>query len=330
MRILVTGGAGYIGSHVCKRLAEAGMQPIVYDNLSTGHRWAVKWGPLIEGDLADKTRLMALFDRIRLDAVIHLAARAYVGESVSDPARYYSNNYVGTLNLLECMRAAQVNSIVYASSCSTYGIQTETPIPEDAIQRPVNPYGESKYFAEQTLAWYAKSYGLRFVTLRFFNVAGADAEAEIGEVHIPETHLIPLAIQAALGRSGVLEVFGNDYRTNDGTAIRDYIHVSDVSDALVSALRYSIDGHGCVTLNLGSGTGHSVTEVVRAVERETGQGVPVCFAPRRSGDPPVLVADVTRARELLGWSPARSTLDNIVTDAIAWEFNGVTQAMATR
>jgi UDP-arabinose 4-epimerase len=317
-RVLVTGGAGYIGSHTCKALAAAGYLPVAFDNLAGGHRWAVKWGPLVEADLADRDALAQALRAHEIGAVVHFAAFAYVGESMADPGRYFRNNVANTLNLLEAMQAAGVGDIVFSSTCATYGIPAALPIAEDHPQAPVNPYGESKLFVERALHWHGVAHGLRWMALRYFNAAGADPEGDLGEDHDPETHLIPLAIETALGRRAQLQIFGADYATADGTAVRDYIHVTDLADAHVRALRHLEVGGRSMALNLGTGRGHSVREVVAAVERVVGRRVDVTLAPRRAGDPPVLVASPGLAREVLAWQPRHSDLDTIVATACAW------------
>jgi len=316
--VLVTGGAGYIGSHTCKALAAAGYSPIALDSLVYGHRWAVRWGPLERVDLADRDAVARALRDHRIDAVIHFAAYAYVGESMTDPGKYFRNNVANTLNLLEAMRAASVRAIVFSSTCATYGVPDAVPIAEDHPQRPVNPYGESKLFIERALHWHGVAHGLRWMALRYFNAAGADPDGEIGEDHEPETHLIPLAIETALGRRSELQVMGTDYPTPDGTAVRDYIHVTDLADAHVRALRYLAEGGTSGSLNLGTGNGHSVREVVAMVERVSGRKVNTRNAPRRAGDPPALVAAPGRARELLGWESRWSSLESIVRTAFRW------------
>ena len=316
--VLVTGGAGYIGSHACKALAAAGYRPVVFDNLSRGHREAVRWGPLVEGELADGALLSAAIDRYRVAAVMHFAAYAYVGESVADPALYYRNNLNGTLSLLDAMRETGVDKIVFSSTCATYGIPAGVPISETAPQLPVNPYGETKLAIERALHWYGEAYGMRSVSLRYFNAAGADPEGEIGERHDPETHLVPLVLQAALGRRPHVEIYGTDYPTPDGTAIRDYIHVRDLATAHLRALEHLYAGRAGAALNLGTGTGRSVREVIAAAEAVSGRPVPWCPAPRRPGDPPALVADPSRAAELLGWRAELSDLETIMRTALAW------------
>lgn len=315
--VIVTGGAGYIGSHVAKSLHRTGFVPVTVDNLSRGHEWAVKWGPIEKVDINDTVVLERIFNRYRPVAVVHLAALAYVGESVSDPYRYYRNNVVGTLSLLEAMQAAGCDRIVFSSTCATYGIPDIVPITEDAPQLPVNPYGASKFTVERILADADTAYGLRSVSLRYFNAAGADPDGDIGEVHDPETHLIPLALAAA-GTTFPLNVFGDDYDTQDGTCVRDYVHVSDLAQAHVLALRWLLDGNPSRNFNLGNGHGSSVLDVIDAVRRVTGLSVPCTFAPRRAGDPPRLVADARNAIEQLGWRPQRSSLDVQITDAWNW------------
>ncbi len=316
--ILVTGGAGYIGSHACKALAQAGYLPVVYDNLSRGHREAVRWGPLVEAELADRARLCAAIAEHRVEAVMHFAAFAYVGELVGDPALYYRNNFSGSLALLEAMRELEVGEIVFSSTCATYGNPESVPIRETAPQNPVNPYGETKLAIERALHWYGQAYGLRAVSLRYFNAAGADFEGEIGEDHAPETHLVPLVLQAALGRRAAIEVYGTDYPTPDGTAIRDYIHVSDLAAAHVSALARLRAGGAGIALNLGTGQGHSVREVIAAAAAVSGRKVPARDAPRRPGDPPVLVADPSLAAKTLGWQARHSSIETIIGTALAW------------
>lgn len=316
--ILVTGGAGYIGSHVCKALAGAGHVPVTYDNFVSGHRWAVKWGPLEEGDIQDGRRLNAVFEFYQPRAVIHLAAYAYVGESVDQPGKYYRNNVAGSLTLLEAMRDQRIDNIIFSSSCSTYGVPRQIPITEDHELDPINPYGSSKVMVERFIRDFGHAHGIRSVTLRYFNAAGADPGGELGEEHSPETHLVPLLIKAGLGHLPVVQIYGTDYNTPDGTPIRDYIHVSDLADAHVRALTYLLEQPDSFTCNLGTGRGYSVREIIAAIEAATGKSVPVRAAPRRSGDPPVLVADPTRATRRLGWTPRLSSLENIITTAWRW------------
>jgi UDP-glucose-4-epimerase GalE len=316
--VLVTGGAGYIGAHACKSLARAGYEPVVFDNLSRGHRAAVRWGPLIQGELADRERLRSAIEQYRVAAVMHFAAYAYVGESVSDPALYYRNNLGGSLSLLEAMRASGVDRMVFSSTCATYGIPDSVPIEETAPQLPVNPYGETKLAIERALHWYGQAYGVRSVSLRYFNAAGADPDGEIGESHDPETHLVPLVLQAACGRRAQIDIYGTDYPTPDGTAIRDYIHVADLAAAHLRAFEHLRAGNGSVALNLGTGRGHSVREVIAAAEAVAGKTVPRREVARRPGDPAALVADPARAAELLGWRAEMSDLETIIRTALAW------------
>ena len=316
--ILVTGGAGYIGSHACKALAQAGFTPVSYDNLVYGHRWAVRWGPLEEGDIADRERLDAVIERYRPAAVMHFAAYAYVGESVSDPGKYYRNNVAGTLTLLEAMRDHGIGQLVFSSTCATYGIPQRTPIDEDHPQCPINPYGASKLMIERMLHDFDTAHGLHSVALRYFNAAGADPDGEIGEDHEPETHLIPLALQAALGQRDSLQVFGTDYPTLDGSCIRDYIHVADLARAHVQALRYLADGGATTALNLGTGRGYSVLEVIEAARKVTGRDISTQLRARRPGDPPILTAAADKARHLLGWQPRQADLTETLSHAWRW------------
>ncbi|MDP2063787.1 MAG: UDP-glucose 4-epimerase GalE [Phaeovulum sp.] len=317
-RVLVTGGAGFIGSHACKALARAGHLPVAYDTLEIGHADAVRWGPLVVADVRDGTTLRATLAEHRIDAVMHFAAYAYVGESVLEPAKYWGNNVGCMISLLDACRSAGVSRVVFSSSCATYGLPDRLPITEDAPQRPINPYGRTKLACEEMLRDHAAAYGLHYAALRYFNAAGADPEGEIGERHDPETHLIPLALLAASGRAGPLAILGTDYDTPDGTCIRDYIHVADLARAHVLALGHLLAGGGNLAVNLGSGLGHSVREVVAAVERVTGHKVPVREVPRRVGDPPVLTADPARAAEVLGFRTTHSDLHRILQDAAPW------------
>jgi UDP-arabinose 4-epimerase len=323
LNILVTGGAGYIGSHTAKALAEAGFQPVVIDNLYTGHRWAVKWGPFIEGDIGDSNLVRRVVEEYRIAAVVHLAAYALVGESMQNPGKYFRNNVVSSLTMLDALVEGCVQNVVFSSTCATYGTPMRLPLEETHPQSPVNPYGESKLFVEKMLHWYGGAYGIRSVCLRYFNAAGADPEGEIGEDHDPETHLIPLVILAALDQQPKLKVFGTDYPTPDGTAVRDYIHVADLSAAHVAAVRYLLDGGESVALNLGTGSGNSVKEVVQIVEKVSGLPVPRIEHPRRAGDPATLVAKADRAREVLGWTPRFAKLEDIVETAWRWHSSRV-------
>jgi UDP-arabinose 4-epimerase len=319
--VLIVGGAGYIGSQTAKAVAAAGLDPVVFDNLVYGHEWAVKWGPLVRGDLADRPLLTDVMKQHRVDAVIHFAAYAYVGESVTNPRKYFGNNVTGSLNLLDAMLDAGVRDVVFSSTCATYGEPQRVPISEDHPQNPVNPYGETKLAVEKMLHWYAQAYGIRYAALRYFNAAGADPDGEVGETHAPETHLIPLAIEAALG-TGELAIFGTDYPTPDGTAIRDYIHVADLADAHLRALAKLRDGTPSLRLNLGTGQGQSVRAVIAAVSRVTGKSVRTREVGRRAGDPPALVADARQAGAALGWKPRYPELDTIVEHAVRWRTHG--------
>ncbi len=321
MRVLVTGGAGYIGSHTAKVLARSGFEPIVLDNLSAGHRWAVKWGPLVEGDLGDSALIREVIKSYRVQAVVHFAAFTYVGESMQRPRQYFRNNVTYTLRLLDAMMDQSVKHIVFSSSCATYGIPASVPIGEEQVQTPINPYGESKRMVERILPWYGEAYGLRWTALRYFNAAGADPDGELGEDHSPETHLIPLAIHAALGQKPALEIYGTDYSTPDRTAIRDYTHVMDLAEAHVAALRHMLKSHENAAINLGTGSGHSVRQVVAAVERVSGRRVPVREVQRRAGDPPELIAGPDKAKDLLGWQPRYSSLESIVQTAWNWHIS---------
>jgi UDP-glucose-4-epimerase GalE len=318
MRILVTGGAGYIGSHTAMVLAAAGHEPVVFDDMSQGHDWAVKWGPLERGSLSNPARLAQVFAAHPIDAVVHFAASALVGESMTNPAKYFRNNTVATLNLLDAMRDAGVSTLVFSSTCATYGDPVRVPIDETHPQVPVNPYGESKLMIEKIMRWYGEAYGLRWMALRYFNAAGADPEGRIGEDHDPESHLIPLVIGAAQGARPPVKIFGTDYPTADGTAIRDYIHVLDLADAHLRALDRLRSGTASQAINLGTGRGHSVREVVDTIARVAGKPVPVVESPRRPGDPPELVAAPERARDVLGWTCRYAELETIVRHAWAW------------
>jgi UDP-arabinose 4-epimerase len=316
--VLVTGGAGYIGSHACKALSKAGYLPIAYDNLVYGHEWAVKWGPLEEGDILDRARLDAVLAKYRPQAAMHFAAFTYVGESVSDPAKYYRNNVDGSLTLLEALRDQGIKNFVFSSTCATYGVPDKVPIPETQAQRPINPYGTTKLMVELMLRDFEAAHGIKWSALRYFNAAGADPDNEIGEAHDPETHLIPLVLDAASGRRENITVFGTDYDTRDGTCIRDYVHVTDLADAHVLALQALERGAPSAAYNLGNGTGFSVSEVIEAARRVTGIDVPVVLSGRRPGDPDALVGDASRARADLGWEPRLFEIDQIVGTAWAW------------
>ena len=321
MRVLVTGGAGYIGSHAVKALAAAGFDVVVLDDLSNGHRDAVGSHVLIEGDIGDTNLVRQTLRSYDIQAVLHFAASAYVGESVQNPRKYFDNNVANSLALLGAMLDSGLRTIVFSSSCATYGEPSDplgSLIHEDTPQLPVNPYGWSKLMVEQILKSYGRAFDLKWLSLRYFNAAGADQDGALGERHDPETHLVPLLIQAALRLRGPVRLFGTDYPTPDGTAIRDYVHVTDLANAHVLALRYLLAGGKPVALNLGTGQGNSVKEVVRAVEAAVGAPVPVQQAPRREGDPAKLVADSTLARKVLGWHPSWSNLETIASTAHRW------------
>jgi UDP-glucose-4-epimerase GalE len=317
VNILVTGGAGYIGSHACKALAAAGYTPITYDNLAHGNRWAVRWGPLEEGDIADVARLKDVIKTYQPAALMHFAAFAYVGESVEQPLKYYENNVAGTAALLRAIVGYRSIPVVFSSTCASYGMPDRVPISEDHPQRPINPYGFSKLFVEQVLRDVHKAHGVPWVALRYFNAAGADPESEIGEAHDPETHLIPLAIGAARG-GPALRIFGTDYETPDGSCIRDYVHVTDIAEAHVAALRYLLQGGESCALNLANARGYSVKEVISTTERVSGHSVLVEVASRRPGDPAMLIGDGRRAQAVLGWKPRRSALEVQIRDAWNW------------
>jgi UDP-arabinose 4-epimerase len=327
-RILVTGGAGYIGSHTAKALASYGYEPVVLDNLSAGHEWAVRWGPFVQGDIGDQDLVRETISRYRIQAVIHFAANAYVGESMQQPRKYFDNNVKKALALLHTVLDSGVGQFVFSSTCATYGIPSQLPIDEEHPQAPVNPYGESKLFFERALRWYGQAHPLRSVCLRYFNAAGADPDGEIGECHDPETHLIPLAIRAAQGNHPPLQIFGHDYDTPDGTAIRDYIHVSDLAEAHVRALEHLDRGGESTSVNLGTGNGHSILAVQRAIRRVSGLHVPAMRKDRRAGDPAVLIAKADKARTLLGWEPRFRDLESIVETAWRWHSADMAAALA--
>ncbi|MFS8144151.1 UDP-glucose 4-epimerase GalE [Rhizobium sp. BR 249] len=313
--ILVTGGAGFIGSHICKALSRAGMVPVTYDNLSTGHADSVRWGPLIRAELADAAALRRTMAEFSPDCVIHCGANAYVGESVDMPRKYYRNNVVGSLTLLEACLDQDIERIVFSSSCATYGVPATLPIREESLQQPVNPYGRTKLIFEMALEDFAAAYGIRFAALRYFNAAGADPDGELSERHFPETHLIPRALLAAAGKLERLDIFGTDYATEDGTCVRDYVHVSDLAQAHLAAVNHLMAGGSSLSVNLGSGRGTSVREILEAIHRTTGREVPVRYRSRRVGDPPILFANTARAQAELGFVPALSDIDTIIRTA---------------
>jgi len=315
--VLVTGGAGYIGSHTTRLLQERGVPVVVLDNLSTGWRQAVR-APFVLADLGDRARLDAVFAEHRPRAVIHFAAKTYVGESVENPAVYYRENVFHTWNLLEAMRATSCREIVFSSTCATYGNPLRVPLDETHPQDPISPYGRTKLHMEHMLQDYARAYGFQTAALRYFNAAGASRAGDLGEVHVPETHLIPLVLQVALGTRARIQIFGDDYPTPDGTCVRDYIHVEDLADAHLRALAQLQAGGSPLAINLGTGHGYSVREVIETARRVTGHPIPSATSPRRAGDPPILVSGGTRARDQLGWIPARPGIEDIVADA--WHF----------
>jgi len=317
MKILVTGGAGYVGSHAARLLAQAGHEVWIYDNLCYGHRAAAQSGTLVVGELSDRDKLTTLMKEASIEAVMHFAAFAFVGESVEDPAKYYENNVVGSLHLLESMRAAGVWRIVFSSTTATYGIPETIPISESEVQAPINPYGFSKLVVEHALADYALAYGFGYAALRYFNASGASPAGDLGEDHTPETHLIPLVLQVALGQREHITIFGEDYPTPDGTCIRDYIHVDDLGSAHVKALELLQPGQG-LKLNLGTGHGASVREVIEACRKATGHAIPTVSGPRRAGDPPELVADSSLAQRTLDWQPRYRDIQQIVDTAWGW------------
>jgi UDP-glucose-4-epimerase GalE len=315
--VLITGGAGYIGSHTAKALDGQGFIPVIYDNLVRGHRSAARWGLFLEGDIGDKARLLETIGRFEIIAVIHFAAFAYVGESMNRPELYFENNVKKSLTLLDAVAESGVRHVVFSSSCATYGTPTRMPITEETPQFPVNPYGETKLIIERALRWYGIAHSFSWTALRYFNAAGADTGGELGEMHSPETHLIPLLLDSALGRR-MVEMYGDDYPTLDGTCVRDYIHVSDLADAHVRALNYLMKGGESIALNLGTGEGHSVRQVIAVVEKVTGKKIQLRISSRRAGDPAILVADPSLAAKLLGWHPQHSSLENIVSTAWRW------------
>ena len=317
--VLVTGGAGYIGSHACKALAAAGYVPVAFDNLVYGHEWAVKWGPFFRGDILDRAVLDTVFKQYQPIAVMHFAAFAYVGESVENPGKYYRNNVGGSLSLLEAMRDHGIGKFIFSSTCATYGVPRSVPIPETHPQNPINPYGASKLMIERMLRDFDVAHGLRSISLRYFNAAGADADGEIGEAHEPETHLIPLVLEAAAGVRPEVVVYGDDYDTADGTCVRDYIHVTDLAAAHVLALQALEAGAATTAYNLGNGRGSSVKQVIDSARAVTGRNFPVRMGARRPGDPPSLVGDATRIQKELSWQPKHADLSEMIDTAWRWQ-----------
>jgi len=327
--VLVTGGAGFVGSHVCKALQREGYLPVVFDNLSHGHRWAVRYGPLEIGDILNTQRLVEVLWRHRPMAVMHFASCIAVGESMADPGKYYRNNVTGTLSLVEAMRETGTRKLVFSSSAAVYGNPLHLPLDEDHPQAPVSPYGASKQMCERIIADFGAAHEFSTVALRYFNAAGADPDGELGEEHEPETHLIPLVLEVAAGLRAAIDIYGDAYPTHDGTCVRDYVHVTDLAQAHVLALRKLDTGSGSLAYNLGTGSGNTVMEVIRTVRRVTGRDVPVRVAPRRPGDPAILLADGTRARKDLGWSPQYTDIDDIVRHAWRW-YRGVRRGVELR
>lgn len=318
MAVLITGGAGYIGSHAVAALLEKGEQVVIVDNMYQGHRDAILGGKLYEGDLRDTDFLAKVFQENEIDGVIHFAANSLVGESMKDPGKYYHNNVYGTLCLLEQMQKAGVSRIVFSSTAATYGEPERVPIDEYDRTLPTNAYGETKLAMEKMIRWFDVAHDIKFVSLRYFNAAGAHESGQIGEDHSPESHLVPLVLQVALGQREYISVFGEDYPTEDGTCIRDYIHVSDLADAHILALERLRKGGDSAIYNLGSGNGYSVKQVIEVSRQVTGHAIPAKFEPRREGDPAVLVASSERARKELGWTPRRDKLEDIVTSSWNW------------
>lgn len=316
--ILVTGGAGYIGSHVCKVLSDNGYFPITLDNMTNGNKWAVKWGPLEKGDIRDRELVDQVIKKYNPDSVMHFAADAYVGESVANPGKYYNNNVTGTITLLESLRDHDVDKIVFSSTCATYGIPQKNLLSENHPQNPINPYGASKFMIERILDDFDAAHGLRSISLRYFNAAGADPNGEIGEHHVPETHLIPIVLDVAMGKRSHVTIFGDDYETDDGSCVRDYIHVTDLAEAHLLSLKALESGSGSNNYNLGNGKGFSVKEVIDATRRVTGEDINVKIGSRRSGDPPYLVGSYDKIKQDLQWHPKFTKLDEIIETAWNW------------
>lgn len=319
MSVLICGGAGYIGSHVNKELSKSGYDTVVFDNLVYGHKDAVKWGEFVKGDLNNIEEIDNVFNKYQIDAVVQLAAYAYVGESVENPEKYYYNNVVNTLNLLQVMLKHDCKKIIFSSTCATYGEPKSVPITEDMPQNPINPYGATKLMIERVFRDYEKAYGLQFVVLRYFNAAGADPEGEIGESHNPEPHIIPLVIDAARGVRSDVRVFGTDYDTKDGSCVRDYIHVSDLASAHLLALKHLENDKESDYFNLGNEKVTSVLEIIDSVRRITGKDFKVILTDRRKGDPAILVGSSKKAREVLGWMPKYDNIDIMVEHAWKWQ-----------
>lgn len=316
--ILIVGGAGYIGSHVNKELHKQGYKTIVLDSLVYGHKEFVQWGEFIQGDMGDKELLHSIFLKYDIEAVMHLAAFAYVGESVENPSKYYNNNVLKTVTLLDVMVECKINKFIFSSTCAVYGHSDTLPIDEITLTNPINPYGKSKLMVEEILSDYNKAYDLNFIALRYFNAAGADLESEVGEKHLPETHLIPLVLDVAIAKREDIKVFGTDYDTHDGTAVRDYIHVSDIAKAHIKAFEYLVKKNTSDIFNLGNGKGFSVREIIHSVEKVTGKNIKTVDCPRREGDPSILIGNYSKAENILEWQPQISNIDEIIESAWLW------------
>jgi UDP-arabinose 4-epimerase len=315
--VLVTGGAGYIGSHTCRLLSLEGYTPVTYDNMSTGNSWAVKWGPLIEADILDTERLKKTIRAYGTKTIIHFAAKAYVGESIAAPLSYYQNNVTGTISVLEAARQAGVDNFIFSSSCAVYGQPETVPVTEDTPIRPISPYGRTKAISEQIIKDVCETYKIRYALLRYFNAAGAEPESGIGEHHDPETHLIPNAVSAALtGRP--FSIYGTDYSTVDGTCVRDYVHVTDLADAHLKAHQYLNDGAENIVVNLSSGAGHSVYQILNTIEKIVSRTITKDQKPARNGDPAIIYANGARAKQTIGWAPRKNDIEKIITDSIEW------------
>lgn len=319
--ILIAGGAGYIGSHTNKLLNQQGYKTVVFDNLITGHREFIKCGEFVLGDLGNKEQIRLCFNQYKIKAVMHFSAFAYVEESILNPTKYYQNNVLNTMNLLDIMREFGIQYFVFSSSCSVYGIPVSLPIKEDHPRSPISPYGKSKFFIEEILKDYDKAYGIKYINLRYFNAAGADPEGEIGELHEPETHIIPSTIYAALGKNDNVKIFGTDYPTKDGTCIRDYIHVVDLADAHIKALNYLVATNKSNSFNLGNNNGYSVREIIQIVRKISGKNFKIVEKERRSGDPPILISDSKRAVNRFDWIPKFPHLETIIEHAWNWYNN---------
>jgi UDP-glucose-4-epimerase GalE len=318
MNIIITGGAGYVGSHTAKMLSEVGFTPIIIDNLSTGHIWAVKWGEFCNADLSNKQQIRNIFEETNPYAVIHFAANSLVHESYTHPEKYLQENINNALNLFSVMNEFNVRNLIFSSTCAVYGIPIKIPIDEEHPKNPVSPYGESKLYIEKCINWFSEVYKFKAINLRYFNACGADLSGELGELHEPETHLIPRLLDVAMNKKDEMEINGTDYPTNDGTAVRDFIHITDISRAHIAALNMVTSLNKVMNINLGTGSGFSVREITMKIEEITGTKINTIDTPRRIGDPPVLIADISKANEILGWKPENSNLETIITSALIW------------